>query len=83
MILKHYQETFSHPYCIYIFFWCQDREVENGGSPPRILSLDDYFMVETEKMVLDPDTGRKVKTKVCIIFLFLCYFYFYLAYTKD
>ncbi|XP_064101704.1 uncharacterized protein LOC135212188 [Macrobrachium nipponense] len=42
----------------------KDREIENGGSPPRILSLDDYFMVETEKMVEDPDTGRKVKTKI-------------------
>ncbi|KAK8750860.1 hypothetical protein OTU49_015030, partial [Cherax quadricarinatus] len=42
----------------------KDREVENGGSPPRILSLDDYFMVETEKMTLDKDTGRRVKTKI-------------------
>lgn len=38
--------------------------MENGGNPPRILCLDDYFMVETEKMTTDPDTGRKVKTKV-------------------
>lgn len=42
----------------------KDREVENGGNPPRILCLDDYFMVETEKMIADPDTGRKVKTKI-------------------
>ncbi|XP_042861538.1 YLP motif-containing protein 1-like isoform X3 [Penaeus japonicus] len=42
----------------------KDREVENGGNPPRILCLDDYFMVETEKMTTDPDTGRKVKTKI-------------------
>ncbi|MPC16006.1 YLP motif-containing protein 1 [Portunus trituberculatus] len=41
-----------------------DREVENGGSPPRILCLDDYFMVETEKMTNDPETGRRVKTKI-------------------
>ena len=24
----------------------QDKEVTNGGSAPRILSIDDYFMVE-------------------------------------
>lgn len=42
----------------------KDREVENGGSPPRILCLDDYFMVETEKMTNDPETGRRVKTKI-------------------
>ncbi|RWS09922.1 YLP motif-containing protein 1-like protein [Dinothrombium tinctorium] len=27
----------------------KDKEVQNGGSPPRILSLDDYFMVEKER----------------------------------
>lgn len=26
----------------------KDREVENGGSAPRILSMDDYFMTEVE-----------------------------------
>nr|CAD7459621.1 unnamed protein product [Timema tahoe] len=35
-----------------------------GGSAPRILSLDDYFMVEVEKEGKDPETGRKVTTKV-------------------
>lgn len=44
----------------------QDKEIENGGSAPRILSLDDYFMVETEVTETDPDTGKKVKRKVCI-----------------
>ena len=29
-----------------------------------MLSLDDYFMVETDKMEVDPDTGKKVKKKV-------------------
>lgn len=42
----------------------QDLEVENGGSAPRILCLDDYFMVESEKMEVERDTGRKFKTKV-------------------
>lgn len=35
--------------------------MENGGSPPRILSLDDYFMVEQEKDVFED--GKKVKVK--------------------
>lgn len=34
-----------------------------GGTPPRVLVLDDYFMTEVEKVEKDPDTGRKVKTK--------------------
>jgi YLP motif-containing protein 1 len=39
-----------------------------GGSAPRILALDDYFMVETEKEDKDPETGRKVITKVIMWF---------------
>jgi YLP motif-containing protein 1 len=39
-----------------------------GGSAPRILALDDYFMVETEKEDKDPETGRKVITKVMWFF---------------
>lgn len=42
----------------------QDKEVECGGAPPRVLVLDDYFMTEVEKVEKDPDTGRRVKTKV-------------------
>lgn len=49
------------------FFLFQNREVENGGSAPRILCLDDYFMVEVEKMVIDSESNRKVKTKVSCI----------------
>ncbi|KAG8236639.1 hypothetical protein J437_LFUL016331, partial [Ladona fulva] len=41
----------------------KDKEVEQGGSAPRILSLDDYFMVEFEKEEKDPETGRKVTKK--------------------
>lgn len=44
----------------------KDREIENGGSAPRILSMDDYFMSETEVSIEDPDTGRRV----CIEILF-------------
>lgn len=35
--------------------------MENGGSAPRILSLDDYFMVEQEKEIIED--GRKVTIK--------------------
>uniref|UniRef100_A0A3P8X3Z9 YLP motif-containing protein 1 n=1 Tax=Cynoglossus semilaevis TaxID=244447 RepID=A0A3P8X3Z9_CYNSE len=42
----------------------RDKEVECGGAPPRVLVLDDYFMTEVEKVEKDPDTGRRIKTKV-------------------
>ncbi|KAJ9600750.1 hypothetical protein L9F63_001105, partial [Diploptera punctata] len=42
----------------------KDKEVDMGGSAPRILALDDYFMIEVEKEEKDPETGRKVITKV-------------------
>ncbi|KAG9283176.1 YLP motif-containing protein 1 isoform X1 [Astyanax mexicanus] len=42
----------------------RDKEVEYGGAPPRVLGLDDYFMTEVEKEERDPDTGKRVKTKV-------------------
>lgn len=36
-----------------------------GGSAPRILSLDDYFMTEeVERVTKDPVTGKDVKEKV-------------------
>ena len=44
----------------------QDKEAANGGSAPRILNLDDYFMVEVERLVTDEDSGRKMKRKVSI-----------------
>uniref|UniRef100_A0A3Q3Q402 YLP motif-containing protein 1 n=1 Tax=Monopterus albus TaxID=43700 RepID=A0A3Q3Q402_MONAL len=42
----------------------RDKEVDCGGAPPRVLVLDDYFMTEVEKVEKDPDTGKRVKTKV-------------------
>lgn len=36
-------------------------KVENGGSAPRILSLDDYFMVEQERE--EVEDGKVVKIK--------------------
>ncbi len=32
--------------------------MSNGGSAPRILSIDDYFMTEHDVTVKDSDTGR-------------------------
>ncbi|XP_007906731.2 LOW QUALITY PROTEIN: YLP motif-containing protein 1 [Callorhinchus milii] len=42
----------------------RDKEVEYGGAAPRVLSLDDYFMTEVEKVVKDPDSGKRVKKKL-------------------
>ena len=54
---------------VYVF---QDKEVANGGVAPRMLCLDDYFMVEAEKSETDPETGKVVKKVVCI---FACSYY--------
>ncbi|XP_070159951.1 uncharacterized protein [Polyergus mexicanus] len=40
----------------------KDKEVEQGGSAPRILSLDDYFLVEKEIETKD-DNGKKITVK--------------------
>ncbi|XP_045481187.1 uncharacterized protein LOC123685507 isoform X2 [Harmonia axyridis] len=45
----------------YLAKMIKDKEVENGGSTPRILSLDDYFMVEQEKEVIED--GKRIKLK--------------------
>lgn len=42
----------------------QEKEVELGGAAPRILSLDDYFMIDVEEEVKDSETGQKIKKKV-------------------
>lgn len=42
----------------------QDKEVSYGAHAPRILALDDYFLMEVEKSEQDPDTGKKIKKKV-------------------
>ncbi|CAL7939449.1 unnamed protein product [Xylocopa violacea] len=43
----------------------KDKEVEQGGSAPRILSLDDYFLVEKEIETTD-DNGKKITVKEMI-----------------
>ncbi|GIY30612.1 hypothetical protein CDAR_461223 [Caerostris darwini] len=47
----------------YVAKLIKDKEIENGGSAPRILSLDDYFMVEKEVTEVEPDSGKKLKRK--------------------
>lgn len=41
----------------------KEKEVEYGGSAPRILSIDDYFMAEVERQTKDSETGKMIKTK--------------------
>lgn len=41
----------------------KDKEIELGGPTPRLLSLDDYFLVETEKTRKCEKTGRKIVDK--------------------
>lgn len=45
-------------------FLLQEKETKNGGNASKVLSLDDYFMNEVEKVEKDPDTGKQVKKSV-------------------
>lgn len=36
----------------------KEKEIELGGSAPRIMSIDDYFMTEVDTTEKDPETGR-------------------------
>ena len=35
-----------------------------GGAAPRLMSIDDYFVVENDKMEKDAETGKIVKKTV-------------------
>ncbi|CAG5119307.1 unnamed protein product, partial [Candidula unifasciata] len=48
----------------YVSKLLREKEISCGGSAPRMLCLDDYFMVDLEQEVPDPDTGKKVKKRV-------------------
>ncbi|BFZ11509.1 hypothetical protein BsWGS_14548 [Bradybaena similaris] len=48
----------------YVSKLLREKESSCGGSAPRMLCLDDYFMVDVEKDVLDPDSGKKVKKRM-------------------
>lgn len=41
----------------------KDKEVEMGGSAPRILSIDDYFTTETDEVTTCPTTGKDINLK--------------------
>ena len=38
--------------------------MSKGGGAPRMLCLDDYFMIEVDKIEKDPDSGKRMKKKV-------------------
>lgn len=44
----------------------KDKEVEMGGSAPRILSIDDYFTTETDEIITCPTTGKDINTKTMV-----------------
>ncbi|XP_058825718.1 uncharacterized protein LOC131685786 isoform X2 [Topomyia yanbarensis] len=44
----------------YLARMIKECEVKNGGQAPRVLSIDDYFLVESEEREPDPVTGRLV-----------------------
>ncbi|KAJ3692021.1 hypothetical protein LUZ60_012371 [Juncus effusus] len=54
----------------YLAKMLRDIEIENGGDPPRIHSMDDYFMIEVEKDVEESEglssksRGKKLTKKV-------------------
>ncbi|XP_074640028.1 uncharacterized protein LOC141898107 isoform X2 [Tubulanus polymorphus] len=48
----------------YVSKLIRETEMKNGGTAPRILCLDDYFMVEVDKTVKDEESGRVIKQKV-------------------
>ncbi len=45
----------------------QEKEVSNGGSAPRVLSIDDYFMAEHDITIKDPDTGKTIMRTVSML----------------
>lgn len=47
----------------YLAKMIKEKEVEMGGSAPRIMSIDDYFMVEKEVTEICPETKKSVKIK--------------------
>jgi len=49
----------------------QDKEVANGGTAPRMLCLDDYYVVEVERVITDPETGKKVNKMVLAVIILL------------
>ena len=48
----------------------KDKELSHNQRP-RILCLDDYFMTEVEKTIVDPNTGRSKKDRVRFFNIYL------------
>lgn len=42
----------------------KEKELEMGGANPRILSIDDYFLIENDYDEKCPKTGKKVRRSV-------------------
>jgi len=51
-----------------LVYCLQDKEVSSGGSAPRMLCLDDYFMIEVDKIEKDDETGKRMKKKVTAMY---------------
>ncbi|XP_068139648.1 LOW QUALITY PROTEIN: probable cyclin-dependent serine/threonine-protein kinase DDB_G0292550 [Drosophila tropicalis] len=47
----------------YVVRLIKDKEVEMGGCNPRILSIDDYFIIENDYDEKCPKTGKKIPKK--------------------
>lgn len=45
----------------YVARLIKDKELEMGGANPRILSIDDYFIIENDYEEKCPKTGKKVR----------------------
>ena len=43
----------------------RDAEVAAGGEAPRLLSIDDYFLVEVEREVVEDAPTPGVKSRKC------------------
>ncbi|XP_053948339.1 putative uncharacterized protein DDB_G0282133 [Anastrepha ludens] len=41
----------------------KEKEIEMGGSNPRVLSIDDYFLIENDYEERCPKTGKKIPKK--------------------
>ncbi|XP_014769878.1 death-inducer obliterator 1 [Octopus bimaculoides] len=48
----------------YVSKLIRDKETNNGGPAPRMLCMDDYFMVEVEKVEKDSESNKMIKKKV-------------------
>lgn len=50
----------------YVAKLIKEKELEMGGTNPRILSIDDYFLIENDYEERCPKTGKKVSRRLII-----------------